>query len=258
VILFERTYEDGKRYSGDYAFCRKWRSLGGRIYVAPEMVFTHTGASAWAGSLGDFWRRKHGILDQRFTSALQALRCGQSSPEYFEQIYRYWGNPYSMPPAELQAVYEAAINAGGPILEVGAGVSTLVLAAAAEFTGGKLVSLENDMSWYTKVYADLRDQRLASPLRICELADYPEQGVRWYTLPPDDLDYALVVCDGPQRRHGRNGLFALLSDHIRDAKIIMDDTDDKRQLQLLQDWQRERGGTLTNHGRYAIYERKNV
>jgi hypothetical protein len=45
------------RYGGeDTDFGARWRDLGGKIYILPELRFTHTGPKAWAGSWGAWMR----------------------------------------------------------------------------------------------------------------------------------------------------------------------------------------------------------
>jgi hypothetical protein len=47
------------RYSGeDTDFASRWRSLGGKIYILPELHFTHTGGKAWEGSWGAWMRSR--------------------------------------------------------------------------------------------------------------------------------------------------------------------------------------------------------
>src|SRR5690606_23200029 len=50
VIIFERTYEDGRRYSGDYSFCLAWRKLGGKIFVDPNLRLIHKGEVEFEGT----------------------------------------------------------------------------------------------------------------------------------------------------------------------------------------------------------------
>lgn len=39
------------RYLGeDYAFCHRWRSVGGQIFIAPEVSLKHVGAYVWEGA----------------------------------------------------------------------------------------------------------------------------------------------------------------------------------------------------------------
>jgi hypothetical protein len=62
-IIFERTTINSYRMTGDFEFCRKWRSLDGKIFVDPELEFGHTGKKEWQGSLGKHLRHINGIED---------------------------------------------------------------------------------------------------------------------------------------------------------------------------------------------------
>lgn len=45
---------DGQHYwSEDYVFCRKYRALGGKIYVDPNINLDHIGNKAWSGRLSE-------------------------------------------------------------------------------------------------------------------------------------------------------------------------------------------------------------
>lgn len=37
----------------DYSFCKRWRKLGGRIYVDPQISMGHLGTKLWQGRLAD-------------------------------------------------------------------------------------------------------------------------------------------------------------------------------------------------------------
>ena len=53
VMVFETMIEPetGQYLSEDYAFCRRWRDLGGEIWADTEARLTHVGATAYSGSL---------------------------------------------------------------------------------------------------------------------------------------------------------------------------------------------------------------
>ena len=53
VMVFETMIEPetGQYLSEDYAFCRRWRDLGGEIWADVESRLTHVGHAAYSGSL---------------------------------------------------------------------------------------------------------------------------------------------------------------------------------------------------------------
>lgn len=53
VMVFETMIEPetGQYLSEDYAFCRRWRDLGGEIWADMEARLTHVGAASYTGSL---------------------------------------------------------------------------------------------------------------------------------------------------------------------------------------------------------------
>ena len=40
----------GEFWGEDYYFCRRWRDMGGEIWIDPDILFTHRGSLAWAGN----------------------------------------------------------------------------------------------------------------------------------------------------------------------------------------------------------------
>jgi hypothetical protein len=59
VMIFESMIEPktGKHLSEDYAFCRRWRDLGGEIYADFAGRLTHVGTMAFSGGLMDAIRK---------------------------------------------------------------------------------------------------------------------------------------------------------------------------------------------------------
>lgn len=59
VMVFDTLLEPetGQYLSEDYAFCRRWRDLGGEIWADVEARLTHVGHAAYTGSLVQAMRR---------------------------------------------------------------------------------------------------------------------------------------------------------------------------------------------------------
>ncbi|HTI67751.1 MAG TPA: hypothetical protein VL460_09440, partial [Caulobacteraceae bacterium] len=55
VMFFESMIEPDNRehLSEDYAFCRRWRDIGGEIWADFQTRMTHVGHAAYSGSLMD-------------------------------------------------------------------------------------------------------------------------------------------------------------------------------------------------------------
>lgn len=52
--LFSFMVEDGTFWGEDYTFCKRWRAIGGRIWVDPDMTLHHIGQSPEKGDDGLF------------------------------------------------------------------------------------------------------------------------------------------------------------------------------------------------------------
>lgn len=52
--VFESAHVDGQRISEDYTFCRKWRDLGGSVYVDPSIRVNHVGRKTYQGDVLGF------------------------------------------------------------------------------------------------------------------------------------------------------------------------------------------------------------
>jgi hypothetical protein len=49
-MLWDTLTVDGIPMGEDYAFCERWRKIGGTIYVDPDIDFRHYGHKAWEGN----------------------------------------------------------------------------------------------------------------------------------------------------------------------------------------------------------------
>lgn len=236
TIVFERTYADGHRWSGDYAFCRAWAGMGGKIYVDPEMRFVHEGEKEWSGCLGDFLRREAGIYHPALIKGIERLKAGEANIEVFDLIFRGWSNPFSAAPDLLLSAYLAVADNPGDVLETGSGISTIIMGIAADATGKTVHALEHDLDYFQRTWKALEAFGIQNVvLHYAPLRQWRE-GEFWYDVSncvfPDT--FGIVLCDGPQRRWGRNGLFALLGKAIAPAHWLMDDCDNAEQLAIIE------------------------
>lgn len=253
AILFERTYENNKRYSGDYSWCNKFRARGGEIFIDPTMTFEHSGEKNWIGNLGKFWCAEDGLLTPTFKATVAKLLAGDDSEDAFATLYIEWGNTFSATPQLCNAVYLMAKETAGPILETGSGLTTLLMALANPHV--EVHSLEHERDWLHKTRGAMEQLGIKNiKLHYAPLRDY--DGFTWYEVP-DDLpaSFAMVLCDGPQQRFGRSGLFKLLSDRIRDAVFVSDDADHEVNIAPVREWARSMGrevSTLGTPRKFAI------
>lgn len=54
--LYEPMFIDGRRRGEDYAFCYRWRAIGGKVWADPEIHMAHIGPKAFVGRMGDWLR----------------------------------------------------------------------------------------------------------------------------------------------------------------------------------------------------------
>jgi len=46
-IIFSTPKGKRMRWSEDFSFCKRWRAIGGEIYLCPEIKLKHTGSYTW-------------------------------------------------------------------------------------------------------------------------------------------------------------------------------------------------------------------
>lgn len=56
--LFDAPIKDGKIVGEDATFLRRWREIGGEVYVAPNMTLTHFGRYGWRGNFAQLVARE--------------------------------------------------------------------------------------------------------------------------------------------------------------------------------------------------------
>lgn len=62
VDLFHHGAHKGVWYGEDYAFCRRWREMGGQVWCVPDLSLTHHGAdgTAYPGNYHEYLLRRPG------------------------------------------------------------------------------------------------------------------------------------------------------------------------------------------------------
>jgi predicted O-methyltransferase YrrM len=238
--IFERTVhpETQIRFSGDYSFCRKWRDMGGRIYIDPEIHFGHCGEKEWRGCYGAHLRS----VNQLQMRGVLLVKFGRETPHDLRQLHEEWGNGVWAAPVEmLQACVTVArqMPAGASILEMGSGLSTLCMAAANPEI--HIHALEHDAVWLDRMQRLVKAHELTNvTIHYAPIVD------RWYDpLMVPKVQASAVVIDGPPR---------ILADRLKafehvntDGILIIDDITDRWREQL-----RATGRSLNEVGRFVI------
>ena len=243
AIIFERTYVGNKRISGDYSACDKWRTLGGEIYIDPEMRFVHEGVKEWSGKLGHYLRDKNGLRYPYIAQIIQKVRKGDYTDADFFEIYEAYGNKWAAPPDLMAAWAMTLENTDGNVLEIGSGLTTLIASAIAERKGFKVVTIEHEEEWLGRVNELLSLCGLERHVTLAPI----DNG--WYDFTPEE-NFDLVLIDGPPREIGRQGVNNI-QDHFNGGCVILvDDLDEDLGIRI-------DGLELKRYGRFGIGAKNN-
>ncbi|MGY1727856.1 glycosyltransferase [Geodermatophilus sp. SYSU D01062] len=152
-----------------------------------------------------------------------------------------WDDGWTLPRSTAVEIVEQLRRSGArEVLEAGSGASTVVLAAQAVRTGGRVVSLEHEPRYAERTTGLLRRWGLEeaaevrlSPLvpRTCGRDRYP-----WYADPPEGRWDAVVV-DGPPQRFGRQAALFAVADSLADRwQLLLHDAHREHERRCLQLW----------------------
>ncbi len=188
--------------------------------------------------------------DQADRDALSVLR-----PLLDAGGYLAWTDG-ALRPAALAAVCNEVTLAGRrELVELGSGVSTVVLGRLARELGGRLTSLEHDTDWARVVRSQIEREGLTAAARLIEaplerhsaaLDDAPWYAAGAVAELPQEIDLLLV--DGPpgygdgMGRSRYPALPALEKRLAPNAMVVLDDAGREGERAILEGWQRDSQG----------------
>jgi hypothetical protein len=142
----------------------------------------------------------------------------------------------------LEEVVQSAVAAEGAILEIGSGLTTLLLGLLAGRRGLQVWTLEHLPEFHHRIQTRLKRYRIPNvhPI-LAPLYDYGE--FSWYASPELELmphDFRLVIADGPPNstKGGRYGLLPVMRSHFAsEVVILLDDAERVSEQTVLNQWQ---------------------
>jgi predicted O-methyltransferase YrrM len=188
--------------------------------------------------------RKLGVAMKRLTAAVES--GGAPESDILTELGRAWGEDgYRAVGGYLEEVARFARETRGPVLEIGSGLTTLILGALVARRGIPVWTLEHHPEYFSRTEETLKSLGLANiHLTFAPLRDYGD--FCWYDPPLDALprDFSLVIADGPPGdvKGGRFGLLPILRSHFAPGVIVLlDDAERAREKAVLEKWEKEYG-----------------
>jgi predicted O-methyltransferase YrrM len=208
--LFECMRTDRVRLHEDYAFCERWRMMGGKVWVDPEILTAHIGIKPYVGHWGSHLRAEN---DLSWKHCLDLVANSTVTPNTYFELVDAWGNgQWAGSSKMLSMLAEIARKADGPIIEFGSGLSTVVMRAASQ---QPMTALEESDEWAAKLKSRLTGH--VSIVRAAMVDDFYDTSF----LP--EKHYALGVLDGPTDGTHRGKGFGVLERVMRPGGIIVVD-----------------------------------
>lgn len=167
--------------------------------------------------------------------------------------YLPWSEGAMRPSGLVDVCNEIVLGGRRRVLELGSGVSTVVLGRLLRSTGGSLVAVEHDERWSAWVAGRLAEEGLEATVAIIHapLVRRPEHALPWYAQ--DGVDEALdalgapdlLIVDGPPAFDPADALARLpavaelLERLAPDATIVLDDAQRPGERAVLQRWEEQ-------------------
>ena len=196
--------------------------------------------------------------ERRLGAAMRKLNSaaenGVPGRDVLAELGRAWGDDgFRAVGGYLEEVARWASEARGPVLEIGSGLTTLILGAVAGRRGIPVWTLEHHPQFFRQTQETLHRYGVPNVhLTLASLYDYGE--FCWYDPPLDALpgDFLLVVADGPPGdvKGGRFGLLPVLRSHFAPGVVILlDDAERPDEKAVLLKWENEYGLSHQSHTR---------
>lgn len=131
------------------------------------------------------------------------------------------------------------------VLELGSGVSTVVMAYVVQRWGGTIVALEQDAEYADATREEIRRHGLEDTARVVHapLVSYDVDGTSWLWYDWDDLGEAPIdalLVDGPSgdvQKLARYPAYPLLADQLADdALLVVDDAQRDDEKEMVERW----------------------
>jgi len=167
--------------------------------------------------------------------------------------YLPWTDGAIRPAALVRIANEIVFADRREVVELGSGISTVVLARLLSARGGRITSLEHDPDWAGVVGGQLSREGLTGVATLIEAPLEPSalslSGAPWYAesavgaLPPAGIDLLLV--DGPPgygegMSHSRYPALPALADRLAPGcLVILDDADREPEREIVRRWEAE-------------------
>jgi len=195
--------------------------------------------------------RRLAVAMRRLTAAGEN---GPLTPDIFAQLEQAWGEDgFRAVGGYLEEVARFARETRGPVLEIGSGLTTLMLGALVGCRGIPIWTLEHHPEYFRYTEGIVKRLGLQNVhMTFAPLRDYGE--FCWYDPPLDALpgDFGLVIADGPPGdvKGGRFGLLPVLRSHFAPGVVVLlDDAERAREKDVLDKWQSEYGLSQELHSR---------
>jgi hypothetical protein len=183
-------------------------------------------------------RRNEALIDSKF----KELKAIELLKGYFPQGFVF-ESTYSLSFQTIQHIAnDIIVNRPATILEIGSGLSTIVLSKVIKETGYKaeFFSVDQDRTWqdHLKMHCDNVN---FYQFEIGTSGEFAMEGSNWFDIPLDSIlrtkKYDLVIVDGPkgsESRLARYGIVDFLRGRLTETAIVfVDDTDREYEKVLL-------------------------
>lgn len=165
--------------------------------------------------------------------------------------YLPWSR-WSLQPSSIVAVInEILMHDLKVVVELGSGVSTIILGKLLQERGGRLISIENDEKWEELIRGYVRSEKLEDVVDLVSAPLLPWRSdshgsFLWYDIGRieaalGDSRIDMLLVDGPPERTGklaRMPAVLALKDHLADNFVIaLDDVDRPDETAIIRKWQ---------------------